>query len=118
MVKAGKESSDNQALHIIAALGEIRYESHDLEAQLRLQLMNSTEAANKIEELKKFDDTEIELGISRSLTNNLREELVGSFNAISLRDSEIMSLNNEVADLKRQISELKSDLSIAETIIF
>ncbi|KAA8529882.1 hypothetical protein F0562_034515 [Nyssa sinensis] len=42
-----------RALHIMAALGEIRYESHDLEAQLQFQLMSSIKAVNKVEELKK-----------------------------------------------------------------
>ncbi|KAA8531079.1 hypothetical protein F0562_005788 [Nyssa sinensis] len=59
----------------LAALGEIRYESYDLEAQLQLQLMSYTEAVNKIKELKKrLEKSEMELGTSQSLTN----ELMGS----------------------------------------
>ncbi|KAA8535626.1 hypothetical protein F0562_030629 [Nyssa sinensis] len=41
------------------------YESHDLEAQLQLQLMSSVEVANKIEELKKkLEKIKMELGTS------------------------------------------------------
>ncbi|KAA8534113.1 hypothetical protein F0562_031694 [Nyssa sinensis] len=52
-----------EALHIMATLGEIRYESQDLEAQLQLQLMSFIEATNKVEELKKrLEDVEMEFG--------------------------------------------------------
>ncbi|KAA8546994.1 hypothetical protein F0562_003423 [Nyssa sinensis] len=107
-----------KGLHIMATLDETIYESHDLEAQLQLQLMSSAEAANKIEDLKnKLEDIEMELETAYSLTNNLRKKLVESSNAILLRDSKITSLNNEVTNLKRQISKLRSNLSIAETTI-
>ncbi|KAA8519277.1 hypothetical protein F0562_013533 [Nyssa sinensis] len=60
-------------------------------------------------------DVKIELGTSRSLTNKLKKQLVKSSNTVSLRDLKIVSLNDEVVDLKRLILELKLDLSIAET---
>ncbi|KAA8521879.1 hypothetical protein F0562_012807 [Nyssa sinensis] len=107
-----------KALHIMAVVGEIMYESHDLEAQFQLQLMSSTKAANKIEKLKKkLKDTDIELRIVCSLIENLKKELIESSNAVSLWDSKIISLGNEVVDLKRQISQLRSDLTIAKTTI-
>ncbi|KAA8545005.1 hypothetical protein F0562_019778 [Nyssa sinensis] len=57
----------------MATLGEIRYESHDLKAQLQLQLKSFIEAANKIEELKKrLEETEMELGTSRSSIDELK----------------------------------------------
>ncbi|KAA8538502.1 hypothetical protein F0562_028127 [Nyssa sinensis] len=105
-----------QALYIIATLGEIRYESHDLEAQLHLQLMSSTEVANKVEELKKrLEEAEMELGTSRSLTDELRGQLAESSRTVSSQDSEIHSLGNEVADLKWQISDLISEMHVVET---
>ncbi|KAA8517131.1 hypothetical protein F0562_017424 [Nyssa sinensis] len=78
---------------------------------------SSIEAMQKIEELKKkVEETEVELGASCSLTNNLKEELAKSSNTVSLRDSEINLLRTEVSDLKRQISELILDLSLVETV--
>ncbi|KAA8532340.1 hypothetical protein F0562_032405 [Nyssa sinensis] len=111
------ESKDLEASHFTYdSLGEIRYESHDLESQLQLQLLSSNKIAQKIKELKKkVEDTEVELGIAHSLIDNLKEELAESFNAVSLQDSKIILLGNEVIDLKRQISELRSNLSIVET---
>ncbi|KAA8514773.1 hypothetical protein F0562_017952 [Nyssa sinensis] len=106
-------------VHIKAALGEIRYQSYDIEAQfqLQLQLMSSTKGANKIKELKKkLEDAEMELETSRSLTDKLKEKLAESFNTVSVQDLEITSLGSELADLKRQISKLKLDLSIAEIV--
>ncbi|KAA8532291.1 hypothetical protein F0562_032324 [Nyssa sinensis] len=65
------------------ALSEIRYESHDFEAQLQLQLMSSTEAANKVEELKKIlEEAEMELGTYRSLTDKLKGQLAESSSTI------------------------------------
>ncbi|KAA8521972.1 hypothetical protein F0562_012714 [Nyssa sinensis] len=81
------------ALHIMAALGEIRYESHDLEVQFQLQLISSTKVANKIEELRKrLEDAEVELRTSRSLTDKLKEQLVESSNTVSVQDSKITFL--------------------------
>ncbi|KAA8542429.1 hypothetical protein F0562_023435 [Nyssa sinensis] len=110
------ESNSDEALHIIIALGEIRYESHDLEAQLQLQLMSSTEATNKFKELKKrIEEIDMELRTSLSLTVELRGQLAESSNIVSTQDSETHSLGNEAGDLKRQISDLKSKMSIVET---
>ncbi|KAA8532352.1 hypothetical protein F0562_032393 [Nyssa sinensis] len=107
------------ALHIIAVLGEIRYESHNLESQLQLQLLNSNETVQKIKELKKkVEDIDGELGTAHSLIDNLKKELAKSSNIVSLRDLEIILLGNEVTDLKRQIFELRSDLSIIETVAY
>ncbi|KAA8550248.1 hypothetical protein F0562_001932 [Nyssa sinensis] len=92
----------------MTALGGIRYESHDLEAQTQPQLMSFTEAANKVKELKKrLEEVEMELGTFQSSTNKLRGQLAESFSTVSARDSEIHFLNNEVADLNRQISDLR-----------
>ncbi|KAA8524988.1 hypothetical protein F0562_011374 [Nyssa sinensis] len=79
-----------QALHIMAALGEIKYKSHDLEALLQLQLRSSTEATNK-------------------------GQLGESSSTVSARDLEIYFLSNEVADLKWQISDLILDMSVVKT---
>ncbi|KAA8541331.1 hypothetical protein F0562_025294 [Nyssa sinensis] len=38
-----------KALHIMDAPGRVRYESHDLEAHIQLQLMDATKATNRID---------------------------------------------------------------------
>ncbi|KAA8542923.1 hypothetical protein F0562_024075 [Nyssa sinensis] len=76
----------------------------------------STEAANKVKELKKrLEEAEMELGTSRSLTDELRGQLAESSSTVSVRESKIHSLSNEVADLNRQISDLRSEMSVVET---
>ncbi|KAA8541109.1 hypothetical protein F0562_025072 [Nyssa sinensis] len=91
-----------QALHIMVVLSEIRFESHNLEAQLQFQFMSFTEAANMIDELKKkLEGIKTELETAWSTTNHLKEQLEESSNIVSLQDSEIISLKNEVANMKK-----------------
>ncbi|KAA8521758.1 hypothetical protein F0562_012431 [Nyssa sinensis] len=55
--------------------------------------MSSTEAANKVEKLKKrFEEVKMELGTFRSLTDELKRQLAESSNTVSTWDSEILSL--------------------------
>ncbi|KAA8534541.1 hypothetical protein F0562_032058 [Nyssa sinensis] len=103
------------ASYIMAALGRIRYKSHDLEAQV--QLMSASELANLIAELKnKLEERDVEFGSARSSIDDYQERLAKTNNTSQLRDFELNSLRAKVFELKRQVSELKSDLSIADTV--
>ncbi|KAA8537101.1 hypothetical protein F0562_029579 [Nyssa sinensis] len=76
-----------RASHIMATLGWITYESHGLEAQLQLQLqlLSATEVEKMINDLKnKMEETEVNLGTTRSLVDSYKEKLVEFNSTLSL----------------------------------
>ncbi|KAA8521811.1 hypothetical protein F0562_012484 [Nyssa sinensis] len=60
----------------MAALGRIKYESYNLEAQLQLQLLSAIEATNMIDELKKkLKDTEKKVDNLKKQVSELKSDL-------------------------------------------
>ncbi|KAA8538794.1 hypothetical protein F0562_025486 [Nyssa sinensis] len=61
-------------MHFMAALGRVKYEFHNLEAQIQLQLMDAIEAAAQITQLQKdVEVSQVDHATVRSSSEELKK---------------------------------------------
>ncbi|KAA8534633.1 hypothetical protein F0562_032108 [Nyssa sinensis] len=75
-------------MHVMAALGRVKYESNDLEAQIQLQLMDTTEEANQIY-----------LALDRDFYTNLEPHLINSTTSAYIRGYLVIDANVITEDM-------------------